>query len=146
MTGTSITIDPNAKALHSMASELSTVLHAVQDSLGDIGEHMIESTRQRFDDQTAPDGTAWDALADATVARKHRNPDAILREYGGLEDSIHTEWLDSSVEVGTNLIYAATHQFGADERNIPARPFMGVTADDEAEIAQIIRDALAGMM
>jgi len=146
MAGASIKIDGDVTALHSMASRLDAVWYAVTDSMGDIGEHLIESTRQRFDDQTAPDGTAWDALADRTIARKSRNHDAILREYGGLEDSIHYALSDTDVEVGTNLIYGATHQFGADERSIPARPFLGVTDEDEHEIAQIIGDALGSVV
>jgi len=38
------------------------------------------------------------------------------------------------VQVGSNLIYAATHQFGDPARNIPARPFLGLSTDDRTEI------------
>ena len=42
-----------------------------------------------------------------------------------------------------NLVYAATHHFGAPRRGIPARPFLGVSSDARAVIFQSIVDHLA---
>jgi len=55
--------------------------------------------------------------------------------------------------VGTNLVYGAAHQFGMVKGyagrtrrgapipwgNIPPRPFLGLSADDETEIVRILR-------
>ena len=43
----------------------------------------------------------------------------------------------STVEVGSNLKYAATHQFG--RGNIPPRPFLGLSDQDKRKIDAIIR-------
>ena len=53
-----------------------------------------------------------------------------------------------SVEVGTNVVYGAIHQFGGaagrkDRRvTIPARPFHGVSNEDRTELLAIINDHL----
>ena len=58
--------------------------------------------------------------------------------------------------VGSPSIYAGTHQFGAEKGafgatsrgdpipwgNIPARPFLGLSGDDETEIGNLITDYL----
>ena len=64
--------------------------------------------------------------------------------------SIHPEPHKESVEIGTDLVYAAVHQFGIGERSvietgrqmpaIPARPFLGVRDEDWDEIEQVILD------
>ena len=46
----------------------------------------------------------------------------------------------TGVQVGTDSVYAATHQYGRDEANIPARPFLGLSSTDRREITAIIRD------
>ncbi len=49
-------------------------------------------------------------------------------EYSEPEGQIF-EVLDGSVTVGSNLIYAGTHNFGDPKRNIPARPFLPENAE-----------------
>ena len=44
----------------------------------------------------------------------------------------------SEREAGTNLVYAATHQFGDPERIIPARPFLGVSDEDNRFIVDTL--------
>ena len=39
---------------------------------------------------------------------------------------------------GTNLVYAATHQFGDPERNILARPFLGASGEDNRFIVDTL--------
>ena len=41
--------------------------------LRDIGEHLLNTTRQRFDVEQAPGGAAWEPLSETTKARKTRN-------------------------------------------------------------------------
>ena len=37
-----------------------------------MGEHMINTTRERFRDEKAPDGTPWAPLSETTLKRKKR--------------------------------------------------------------------------
>lgn len=110
------------------------------DAFAEIGEHLTESTRNRFDQGVDPEGNQWEPLAAKTVVRKKKNADKILLESGGLMDSLHYNASSHQLEFGTNLIYGATHQFGREDAGIPARPFLGISTDDEHEILNIIED------
>lgn len=106
-----------------------------------LGEYLLASTQERFKTQAAPDGGAWDALAPRTVKRKKYNPSKVLTARGFLRRGIRYQVLDkSTVQVGTDSVYAATHQYGRDEAHIPARPFLGLSSADRREITAIIRD------
>ncbi len=76
----------------------------------------------------------------------------ILQEEGRLVGSLTSRYDGRSAEAGTNLVYAATHQFGAEQGefgttarggpipwgDIPARPSLGRSVDLDAEIADAI--------
>jgi len=46
-----------------------------------------------------------------------------------------TEWLTT---IGTNVIYARTHEFGSEKRNIPARPFLRPTIEDKNNRREVL--------
>jgi phage virion morphogenesis protein len=107
-----------------------------------------ESVRERLlAGGPAPDGTAWQAN------RAGRTP--ILHRTGALARSIDYLVHGSSIVVGSSLIYAAIHQFGgvirpksgaalvfragnetifARQVTMPARPYIGLSAEDRSEI------------
>lgn len=122
-----------------------------------VGESLVESTRSRFEAERAPDGNPWPASI-----RKMVEGGRTLTLSSRLVDSIAFEADDAGVAVGTNVIYAAIHQFGGkieaksakglrfrlpgnrgfvskQSVTIPARPFLGLDAEDALEI-----EALAG--
>ncbi len=106
-----------------------------------LGEYLQASTKKRFRTETAPDDSAWAALAPRTLKRKKNNKGKVLTARGFLRRGIRYQVLDkSTVQVGTDSVYAATHQYGRDEANIPARPFLGLSSADRREITAIIRD------
>ena len=131
----------------------------------DIGEHLLNTTRERFVEQKAPDGTPWAPLSETTKKRKRRNKGKILTERGFLRGNLAYQAGRSEVQVGSPSIYAGTHQFGAKKGSfthgpagseygsttqrrripwgdIPARPFLGLSDDDEAEILALVDDFL----
>lgn len=124
--------------------------------MADIGEQLLNSTRQRFSDQVSPDGQAWSPLSHATKARKKKNKDKILTEEGRLRRLLSVQAGKDYVEVGSTRIYAGTHQFGAERGaygttqrgapipwgDIPARPFLGVSNTDKKTILEIIQKHL----
>ena len=56
---------------------------------------------------------------------------------GELQGSLRYVTGADSMAVGTNEVYGPTHQFGDDNRNIPARPFLGFpNADDVLDIVE----------
>lgn len=137
MAGTTFTIEPSglkdtAKAIQKLVDNGTSKL-----ALADVGEYLLESTQQRFKDMQAPDGTPWEPLAIETINNKKRK-DRILTEEGNLADLLSYQVNDVELLLGSNLEYAATHQFGRNE--IPARPFLGLAPFERKEVIAIIQD------
>lgn len=119
MAGTHITFtvdDADLRAMLERQAQPETGAASGSDTLAArIGERLMESTRERFKTQVAPDGTPWAPLKPATIRRKKYNPDKILTLRGYLRGGIHWQALDDdTVQVGSNLKYAAIHQFGGE--------------------------------
>lgn len=136
--------------IHRRLSDMTPVMR-------DIGELLVERTKQRFATSTGPDGKAWASNAPSTLA-------AYLGKYGGnfkkggglskkgaaraaakkpligesraLSTTIHYQADRASVTIGSPMVYAAIHQFGGKagrgrKVTIPARPFLPVTASGQ---------------
>ncbi|HXG47690.1 MAG TPA: phage virion morphogenesis protein, partial [Methylomirabilota bacterium] len=97
------------------------------------------------EEKTAPDGTAWPAWSPRYANTRHSGH-SLLRAEGGLLDSIQFLVSDDAVEVGSNLVYAATHQFGDAKRKIPPRPYLGLSAQDQADIERLLINTLDGVL
>lgn len=140
----------------------------------DLGELLINSTKQRFPEGVSPDGTPWAPKSQATIdafrSREGRKKNASIdfRPLFGASGRLFSEFSweagPSSVEIGSSLVYAAAMQFGmakgyagtasgTDKRgrlysfsipwgNIPARPFLGISDEDEVMIRETISDYL----
>ena len=111
-------------------------------ALDDVGQHVVSSTTERFAETSmAPDGAPWQPSQRALASG-----DRTLVLQGHLRDSITHDVDGDSVSVGSNLAYAAIHQYGGEAGrrgarvSIPARPFLGLSSDDEAEIKMIFHD------
>ncbi|SFU85430.1 phage virion morphogenesis (putative tail completion) protein [Paenacidovorax caeni] len=136
---------------------LSGLVDAINDPsplLAELGEYGLRSTRARFKSQTAPDGTAWAALQPWYQREKRRNKSRILTLNGYLRGQMTWQLVgDRTVEIGSNLPYAAVHQFGATIKpraarvlmfrghvaksvTIPARPYLGLSDEDRSEIVE----------
>lgn len=145
----------------------------------DIGELMVDSTKQRFTAGQGPDGTAWAPKSEATIAAymaRGDTPD--FRPLFGPSRRLSNEisWRvgpgGQSVEWGSSLIYAGVQQLGAQQGefgarmgrtrpsekrpqgqdyfmtipwgDIPARPFLGVSTDDEDKLKSVLIEWLEG--
>lgn len=124
----------------------------------DIGELLRESTRQRFVAGVGPDGVPWAPLADGSG----RTP---LTLTGTMQDQIFPSSGADFVEISATAKQARWHQFGTDpfvilprgggtlrfggpngvvfakrvsHPGLPARPFIGLSADDDAKILDLI--------
>lgn len=139
--------------------------------MNDIGAALTQSSRERFDTQTDPEGVKWKRLALRTeisrmggarrvftqkggfrkgaVARMDRL--RILFAQGHLRNSLTWRFNATSVEIGTNLSYGAIHQFGGQagrgkKISIPARPYLGLSNDDQDRVEGLIQDHLAEVL
>lgn len=164
MAGINISIDEQAlQSIHNKLNQLGRFSKDPSTALAQIGEYLQRSTRERFKTQTAPDGTPWAPLSENT--KKHRNQNKILTLRGHLQGKLTWQAGSNSVEIGTNSIYAATHQFGMTKGyagtgqyktkqgsfpipwgNIPARPFLGISDSDETQLLKIIETHIANIL
>lgn len=169
-----ITNDQITGALTRLSEHLSDQTPVMQE----IGEILVDSTKQRFGQGVAPDGSRWKPKSPVTLAkygaRSSNRVDVrpLFGPSGALSSQIFANAGPDSVEWGSPMVYAATQQFGAAQGafgaaigrtkpsakrpksqdyffpipwgNIPARPFIGISAEDEANILGAISDALIG--
>ncbi|MBQ9206865.1 MAG: phage virion morphogenesis protein [Treponema sp.] len=132
------------RALCSRLNKMALTPSERKDLLGSVGEEMITQTKDRFAEKKTPDGDDWADIAQSTKDYYKRkfgtaNPyNGILWRQGGLMDSLTQEVGSWSVLVGATKIYAAVHQYGYMWKNIPARTYIGLSADDKTEIVGII--------
>jgi phage virion morphogenesis protein len=131
--------------------------HAALDSaarsrlLQSIGVEMEEQTKDRFETKSSPDGDSWPAIAEKTRRYYESKPKFSKAEpplvvEGMLRLSLTSEVQDGawSTMVGATMEYAAVHQFGWPKKNIPARPYLGVSPDDTKRIEAAVATFLAG--
>lgn len=121
--------------------------HMKQDLLDAIGAELESSTRRRIDEEKeSPEGVPWRVWSQR-YARTRDGQHSLLIGEGELLDSIqYTIDGRGFVDLGSNLVYAATHQFGDPDRNIPERPYLGVSSDDESALEDAIADIVAASL
>ena len=81
-----------------------------------LAEGARESTLERFKQSKGPDGRRW-----KTSIRAAQEGGKTLIQSAQLRNSIHAKSDTSGFALGTNVKYAATHQFGEPGRTIRAR-------------------------
>ncbi|MGX2039883.1 phage virion morphogenesis protein [Methylocaldum sp. MU1018] len=143
-----IEITISTAALDRALTHLEQAGRNLSPAFKDIGEALINSTRERFDEGRGPDGTRWADNRPVTLARKN-GAKPLIGETGLLSTEIHYDAGPTRVMVGSNKEYAAMQQFGGKKSefphlwgDIPARPFVGVSKADEEEILAIVLDHL----
>lgn len=147
--------------IDSALKKINVSLENKESILTAIGQHMLISIEDTFKDE----GPGWQKLSPKTIAqRKEPNkPIKILQDSTRLKQSIYPEITIDAVTIGPNLKegsnvkYAAIHQFGGwagrgHRTYIPPRPYTVIRKKDppvildlvEKWIAKIIRKAFSG--
>lgn len=154
--------DPVTAAL----AQLTTRMTDMTKPMGDIGELLVASTKDRTLSGRSPDGTAFAPRSQTTLERyASRNPPLVpgggpLNLSGNMIAGIFPEAGRDFARIGSNAIQAAVMQFGQPQGasgrtsrggpipwgNIPARPFLGLSDDDRTGIIAIITEWLEGVV
>ena len=143
MAGVNLQIDLyGADAIQKALNRIAQAGRNLREPLGDMGEHLLNTHRERWVLEKSPDGIPWEPLSERYAARKRRKrPAAGMLVYDDLlEGTLRYQIRGNALELGTNRPYGATHQFGRD--GIPARPFLGLSKADERDVLDIIREHL----
>ena len=132
-------------------ARLAETSRDVDPILREIGEHLLNSTRDRFSDEKAPSGKDWHELKPATAALKRKKrPNAGKLVYDNfLRGQLAYVVGGGELTLGSNRVYAARQQFGFGGPDSlgryfdhPARPFLGLSRADEDEVVAILRKHL----
>lgn len=154
-----IDVEFNDQAVTKALNELLQRVENPTPAMKNIADVLEQATDQAFANETDPaTGIAWAPLSDVTLAvRPIREGGDLLQDTRRLQRSMVSDFGKDFAEVGTNVIYGPPHQFGAKQGefgrtrrggpipwgDIPARPFFGVSPQDERDILDIARDHLA---
>lgn len=161
MSGAAITIETGP-----VIDALSRLLAAAGDlspALKNIGEYEAQSTKDRIAQGVTPDGNPFSPLNPLYAANEKKGPGILRGDTGRLAEIVYQLAGADSVEVGNDVVYGAVHQFGGIIKakngpalifslgghkvavksvTIPARPYLGISKEDETEILAIIADHL----
>lgn len=157
-----ITIEIKNDGISAGLQRALDALTNTQPLMNQLGEYLVESTKQRFPTGRAPDGSVWAPKSPVTLERYRRNGDKadgrpLFGPSSALSNNISAQAGPDVVEWGSDRVYAAVQQFGAAQGafgrtsrngpipwgNIPARPFLGLSAEDEVAVLDIIADYVA---
>ena len=115
MAGPGIRIDMDVKD-----AELRAALRRLQRRVGrmrpvmeEIAANMLATVQRRFETESGPGGRKW-----PRSGRARRDGGQTLADRGRLLNSYSPASDDNEAAVGTNVVYAAVHQFG---HRIPPR-------------------------
>ncbi len=143
-----------------LSKKISRLADADMNLLAEaVGGEVENQVKTRIsEEKAAPDGTPWDSWSPDYAETRHDNQ-SLLENDGDLLKDIAYRIVPSGVEVGTSLEYGATHQHGAKQGefgtgnyktrkgsfpipwgDIPARPYLGVSADNHAELVVLLEN------
>lgn len=119
-----------------------------------VGDYVVRQTQnERFEKEQSPEGVKWKPLSQARhkqrLKRHKTGKYKILRDHGELRRSIKEQVsvAKDHVIIGSNLQYAAIHQFGGTIHfkkkkglvTIPARPYLGLNEKDKQHIIMMFQ-------
>ncbi|KAB7624324.1 phage virion morphogenesis protein [Alkalilimnicola sp. S0819] len=143
MAGTALKFDLNQlRSLDKRLEKLGDLdREGLLEGLGAEGE---SQTRRRIqEEKRGPDGAAWPDWSARYAGTRHGGHSLLLGE-GDLLDSIQSRVSGGRVEWGSNLVYAAIHQFGGAGvgSNIPERAYLGISSANEEDLDAVVDDWL----
>lgn len=147
MSGVSVSIRIEDEGFREALTRLLERSATLQPVFAEIGSALQAATEDRFEAETGPDGQAWAAHSPVTLLKRGASAKK-LRHRNHLYQSLNYAAGRLQVAVGTNRTYARIHQLGGKagrgrKVTIPARPYLGVNADDRRMVAEILTDHLA---
>ncbi len=150
--------------LHATLGRIAAIGAQPAPLLAAIGVALEDSTRNRFRDGVDPSGIRWESYAplNPVYATTKEGPGILRGPNLTLMQSIRSGVEGDSVVVGSDLVYAPVHQFGAiiqpknarqlsfemggklfhvDSVEVPARPYLGLSDGDREMVVGELEDA-----
>ena len=119
-------------------NRLSTAdLSDLLDTVGQLIENQVKN--RILEEKTDPEGNKWKPWSDKYPKTRHGNQSLLVNE-GNLHDSIQHVVSGSTLEVGSNLPYAAAQALGTEDigGDIPSRQYLGLSDENQDEVEKIV--------
>lgn len=158
-----ITIEVENGQVQAALRGLTAALYDMTPVMGRIADILRDNAEDRFAAQTAPDGSPWAPRSPVTILRYLASGEGfggILHRTGRMRQTLGTDFGRDFAEVSSAAVQSAAMQFGmargyagtheGTDRNgrkfrvqtpwgnIPARPFLGISDKDEADILALV--------
>lgn len=157
-----ITVEIKEDEISAALDRLARALTDMTPVMQDAGEYLVSSTEERMDSGLSPDGTPFAPRSEATLDAYRRAGESFgavpLQKTRTMRNTLSYQAEPDAVRWGSNAIQAAVMQFGAAQGtfgstsrdspipwgDIPARPFLGVSAEDRDAIVELVEEWLSG--
>lgn len=156
---TGVNIEFNIQDALDAVIAIESSLDNTTELFNHIGEVLLDIHAERFNAQESPDGIPWQELSPWYKESKPKQKDKILTIDGTLRSTLRWQIEGNTLLFGTNLIYGAIHQYGGTIKPvtakalnvggrpvkqvvIPARPWLGVSAQDKLLLVEVVREHL----
>ncbi len=143
MAGTAFSLDARGfKEVQKYLAQLSDL--QIIEMEKSLGESLQEVSREHIDKRTTPEGEPMAEWSEKYSKRAAKDPrrDILRGPDERLRSSITWQVRTDGLYYGSAMVYAGVHQFGWDEKNIPARPYLGIGDEEHT----IIEDTLESFM
>ncbi|HET6545712.1 MAG TPA: phage virion morphogenesis protein [Rhodanobacteraceae bacterium] len=152
MAGTQVSITVDDAEVQAALTRIAAFgATTMRETLVDVGESVLNSTRDRARREESPDGVRWVDLSKRYAARKAiKRPGRLKLQYDlhMLGDQFAYQVGDGYVDIGTNAPYGAIQQFGGRPGMAPgpaaikAREWLGLSSQDQADVIDILSEHL----
>lgn len=154
-----IRVDVKQDNVTAALDQLSDRLADLSPVMAQISEFLLDSTLERFKTGTAPDGSPWAAKSPTTIAAYERRkqtvsyrpligPSRMLSAASNFSTASGADF----ARISSRAIQSAVMQFGAGKGafgankagrpipwgDIPARPFLGLSAEDSNTVLTVL--------
>jgi len=164
MAGVQITVTLEDEAVSRALAQMAAASVDMTQPMDAIGRVLVNGAVERIGTtNVTPEGAPW-----KPSKRAESQGGKTLHDSGALMRSINSWAFPDRAIVGTNTPYGAVHQLGAatgslgvwsgtDKRgrdmtvlspwgDIPARPYLGISDEEETTILEIVRDHYGGII
>ncbi|MDX8354345.1 phage virion morphogenesis protein [Cognatiyoonia sp. IB215182] len=152
-----ITVELDAAELDRVLRQLAVGLSDMSDLMNDLGNYMLVAHQDRVQRGEQPDGQPFALRSETTIDRYIADDLPFgqpLNQSGTMRQQMAYNYGSDYVAMGSNAIQAAVMHFGAEKGSlgsgapwgdIPARPFIGLSDQDESEMMGVSIEWLDGL-
>ena len=120
------TVQMNAKEVFQKLDEIADSVSDLKPLFKILRQSLMDSIYENFETEGTASGDKWEEWSEkwAKEREKREKVSKILQYDGDLRDSFDYKITSTDLTIGTAKEYAAIHNFGYEDRNMPQREFM----------------------